>query len=828
MQMKTYWWILLMAGVGVVVAALAAAEQNEQGLDLSRWGGETGVEAVVPELAKRGGWRLVNLNGDEHEDLVVSNPEGYGVYLFNAVEKKQVDWKVGWTQVLREGKAGDGNSLPLIRRADGGENQVWFKDEKMWVQTGGDDAPSDEVRQVPFHELLRVPGPAPKSAEESLKTLQVAAGWQVEWVAAEPLVQDPVFVDWDEQGRMWVVEMGDYPFAPGERTKDGAVGQEKVSALQAGRIKILTDENGDGVYDRAVVFLDGLRHVTGLAFWKGGVFVSQIPDVFFAKDTNGDGVCDERETWFNGFTAGNPQHLVNGFCWGLDGWLHGANGDSGGEITCVKTGQKVSLGTNDFRFHPETGAFELEAGRTQYGKWRDDYGNWFGNNNSTMAWHYHLPMKYLERHPERVAKGLRSVVNEDKRVYPIAQAMRRYNWAEATNTLTSGCSPIPWNRSDADWLLVCEPQNNLVHREVLDYQSFPIRSSRHPADQGRELVASTDHWFRPTMARPGPDGALYVVDMYRLVLEHPEWIPAEIARGLDLRAGEGMGRIYRVSETGQGKAGPVMIAAAGAVKEMASLNRWRRDTAQRLLVEAGDAAVVTGLKQVAASAEALAVRIQALWMAALLDDEERGALVAALRAGHPQVRGAALVAAGSDEVDAEELASWFAAEKKQQVVAAPVITKVNVDRQKVVARYVKDVAGLVGDAKRGAAVYQRACMACHQLGQMGIELGPELTTVAAKPVEQILEAIFDPNRAVEQRNAATQVTKKDGTLVLGLIAAETPNHLTLRLAGGLEQTVPRAEIRETKVLPTSLMPEGLDSVLSVQDCADLLSLIRGG
>lgn len=783
---------------------------------------------VTPSLAKAGGWRVVDLNGDGHADLVVSNAEGYGVYLFNPVEKKNVDWKIGWTQVLREGKAGDANSLPLLERADGHEAGVTFQDGAMWVRNEETRSMPSGVKKIPFAELLRVPGPPPKRPEESARDMRAAAGWQVSLVAAEPLVQDPVFVDWDEHGRMWVVEMGDYPFAPGEKTKDGSVGQAKVSDLQSGRIKILTDEDGDGVYDKAVTFLDGLLHPTGLAFWKGGVFFSNIPDIFYAKDSDGDGKCDVRETWFTGFTAGNPQHLVNGFCLGLDGWFHGANGDSGGEITSVKTGQKLSLGTNDFRFHPASGEFKLEAGRSQYGKWRDDFGNWFGNNNSTMAWHYQLPLAYLEKHPERVAKSLRAVVNEDKTLHPIAPALRRYNWADATNTLTSGCSPIPWANGSETWLMVCEPQNNLVHRELLDYSTHPIRSTRHPEDAGKEFLASLDPWFRPTMARPGPDDALYVADMYRFVLEHPEWIPSEIARGLDLRAGEGMGRVYRVSRTGSGTGGKVVISQANALEEMRSLLRWRRDTAQRLLLEAGDKNAVAGLEEVARSAEESAVKIQALWTAALLRGGEVDSLIGALKAARPMARGAALVAAGSDEISKEELESWFPAEvKPAQVVAAPVITKVNADRQKVVARYAEAVAKLSGDSKRGLVVYQRACMACHKWGNLGIELGPHLATVATKPAEQIVEAIFDPNRAVEQRNAATQVTKKDGSVLLGLITAETPNHLTLRAVGGLELVVAKAEIKDSKLLPVSLMPEGLESVLTEQDCADLLALIMG-
>lgn len=766
-----------------------------------------------PEIARHGGARFLDLNGDGHDDLVVSNPRGYGVFLYNPVEKKNVQWEVGWTQVLREGGAGDVNRLPLLADDQGRDTGARFE--------GLDLVSADGATRVKRADLLRVPGPAPMSPQASLVALQVKPGYQASLVAHEPLVQDPVYFDWDARGRLWVVEMGDYPFAPGETTRDGKVGQERVSDLQAGRVKILEDTNGDGVYDKATVFLDGLRHPTSLIPWRNGVFIAHIPEILFAEDTDGDGVCDRREPWFSGFTDGNPQHLVNGFCLGLDGWLYCANGDSGGDLVCHKNGKRVQLGSNDFRFDPHSGALELEAGRTQYGKWRDAYGNWFGNNNSTWAWHYHLPLAYLAAHPERQPRALRSVTLEDKQVFPISPPVRRFNWASATHTLTSGCSPVPWNDGRNDLLLVCEPANNLVHRQVLDYNAFPIRAARHPDDADSEFLASRDNWFRPALAREGPDGALYVADMYRLVLEHPEWIPAEIARGLDLRAGEAMGRIYRIARR---DVKPVAFAPAPE----ANL-RWQRDTAHRLLLERNDPAEAAGLRALAAKASLpYEVRLQALATAQRLDPAgDAKALQELLREGHPRVRGAARVALGLMDIHPDELASWFPAPAKAAaVVAAPVLGRANPDRQKVVARYTAALPKLRGDAARGAVVYERNCMACHRFGGRGVELGPDLATVAAKPDDQLLEAIFDPNRAVELRNAAIEICKKDGGVVLGLVALETPVAVTLRLAGGLEMAVPRADIVGQRQLPVSLMPDGLEAVVTEQDAADLLAYLR--
>lgn len=775
---------------------------------------------AAESLDQKKGARLVDLNGDGHPDVVLSTPQEYGVYLYVPKEraKKNLQWDEGWSQVMREGKAGDANSLPLIVDADGKDAGVTFHDDAMWI--------ASTKQRIPFSELLRVPGPAPKSPQDSLKALKLRPGYEATLVAHESLVQDPVFIDWDARGRMWVVEMGDYPFAPGEKTKDGSMGQDKVSALQAGRVKILQDTDGDGTYDKASLFLDGLTHPTGLAPWKNGVFIANIPDIFYAEDTDGDGQCDKRETWFTGFTAGNPQHLVNGFAWGLDGWLYGANGDSGGSITCVKTGKKVELGTNDFRFDPRTGEFALEGGRSQYGKWRDDFGNWFGNNNSTMGWHYWLPFRHLEQHPELAIKSVRSVLNEDKRVFPASPPVRRFNWASAVNTLTSGCSPMPCRTAeDANIMLICEPANNLVHREVLNYDGAHITSTRHPEDTATEFIASEDNWFRPSLARTGPDGALYVVDMCRLVLEHPEWIPAEIAKGLDLRGGEDRGRIYRISKTGTPRGNMTVADPATA---MASPNGWVRDSAQRLLLERADTAAIPALKKLANEA-APAVRVQAAFTAMQLGGMSAEEVFTLIKPLSPHVRAAALTATGArrDDVFSGLEKTLLQPAKTAPIVAAtiPVITNQNADRQKVVARFVNQSANLLGDATRGAAVFQKACFVCHKVRALGVEVGPDLTTVATKPREQLIEAIFDPNRALEQRNAATQVTKKDKSLLVGQLVSETPGNVTLRLPGGAEMLILRADIATQKPLTTSLMPEGLESVLSAQDVIDVLAFI---
>jgi hypothetical protein len=164
--------------------------------------------------------------------------------------------------------------------------------------------------------------PAPKSPEESAACIQVKPGLKVELVAAEPLITDPVAFDWDIQGRLWVVEMGDYP---GEgNSEQGAANSRK------GRIRVLTDVDGDGRYDEAETFLDDVAFPSGICRWRNGVLVTAAPEIFYAEDTDGDGRADVRKTLYSGFGEGNQQHRVNGLQWGLDGWVHVGNGDSGG------------------------------------------------------------------------------------------------------------------------------------------------------------------------------------------------------------------------------------------------------------------------------------------------------------------------------------------------------------------------------------------------------------------------------------------------------------------------------------------------------------------
>jgi putative membrane-bound dehydrogenase-like protein len=359
--------------------------------------------------------------------------------------------------------------------------------------------------------------------------MKVPAGYRVELVAAEPLVMDPVAFDWGPDGRLWVAEMRDYP--------NGLIWNKAGDPLDApgGRIKVLTDTNGDGRYDEAVTFLDGLSYPTGVKVWGKGILVTAAPENFYAEDTDGDGVADKREVWYEGFARSNQQHRVNGLAWGLDNWLHVANGDGGGVILSQERREEVDIRGFDLRLNPFTKVHEPLNGRTQCGRFRDDWDNWFGCNNSNPPWHYPYPWQLLKRNPEvRVARAYVDVPKEPGAapVFPVSPTLERFNDFDRANRFTSVCGPT----IHRDVLLgdevygnafLCEPVHNLVSRQVLEAKGATFTSDRHPDEGDSEFFASTDPWSRPVAVRTGPDGGLWVADMYRFVIEHPEWIPQD-------------------------------------------------------------------------------------------------------------------------------------------------------------------------------------------------------------------------------------------------------------------------------------------------------------
>ena len=492
------------------------------------------------------GLRFVDLNGDKNLDFIYSDENNFAVKLF-------VDDKTGWSKNVISGNRTDAKkTIPIISRV-GKNNGAFFHSNHMWVQNEDTNRLADLVQRISFVDIIRdeknpqknLGQPVAKSPADALTTFKLDPELEIQLVACEPQVTDPVAFDWAMDGSLWVVSMSDYPLGVDGKGTPG------------GKLTKLSDwENGR--YKTSKIFRTDLPFPTGVKAWGKGVIVSTAPEVFYLEDTNNDGDLDKQITLLKGFSEGNQQHRVNGIRWGLEGWLHIANGDSGGRITSFDfNGKEVStieIGGRDLRYNPFTGEAQTTTGQTQFGRNRDDFGNWVGGNNSNPMWQYVLDDQYLSRNKDISTPNVRHQVSDQPGpavIFPTSKTLERFNDFDRANRFTSACSPMFYRDTKLGKELygnafICEPVHNLIHREIVTRDGIFLKSTRPDSEKTSEFLTSTDSWFRPVMIRTGPDGSLWVADMYRLVIEHPEWIPADWQKRLDLRSGHNKGRIYRI------------------------------------------------------------------------------------------------------------------------------------------------------------------------------------------------------------------------------------------------------------------------------------------
>jgi putative membrane-bound dehydrogenase-like protein len=372
---------------------------------------------------------------------------------------------------------------------------------------------------------------SPVSPQESLAHFVVPPGLKVELAAHEPNVIDPIAIRFDELSRMWVVEMRDYPAGiPGK--KGGS------------RISVLEDADNDGCYETATVFAEGLPFATGLQPWKGGVFVTMAGRVAYMKDTTGDGKADVNETWYTGFAEGNTQLRANHPTLALDNHIYIANGLRGGTIANAKRpkDKPISISGMDFRFDPFTGKCDAVSGAGQFGLAFDDYGNRFVCSNRNPAIHIVLEDRYLQQNPlvavDAVAHDV-AKAGDESRVFPITRAWTTSNLHAGQFTAACGLKIYRGDALPSEFygnIFVCEPTGHLVHREIMKPHGVTFTS--HSPYEGAEFLASRDEWFSPVNLETGPDGALYVVDMYRAVIEHPGVDAGRTAQAARLAVGQ--------------------------------------------------------------------------------------------------------------------------------------------------------------------------------------------------------------------------------------------------------------------------------------------------
>jgi putative membrane-bound dehydrogenase-like protein len=511
----------------------------------------------------------------------------------------------------------------------------------------------------------------PRSPGESIKAFVLADPLlTIELVASEPDVTSPVAIAWDEDGRLYVAEMNDYP-----------------AAAASGRIRRLEDRDGDGRYERVTVFADGLPFPNGVMPCLGGVLVTAAPNIWFLRDNDGDGRADEKSLMLSGFGEGNTQLRVNGLYLGLDNKTYAANGRSDGDVRSrsARPGFPVSIRRRDLRFltlafpgpggtcAPEVVRAEAIAGYSQFGLAHDDWGNRFPSWNTIPIRHVVLEQQSLDRNPYLAETSSVAPILEPAdggRIFGISPAQARFN-RESVAYFNASCGPII-NRGDllpAQYrgdAFVCEPLTNLVHHRALEPAGVTFLARR--VEQGREFLASSDPAFRPVNLATGPDGALYVVDMYRELVEHPQFVP-ESARGtVDFRRWHNRGRIWRIRPTTVTKVAVDRpnFSKTETVKLVGLLrhaNGWWRSTAQRLIVERlikdiqarrDDPQVTQLLIGVLRDKTNALARLHALWILAAVERVDEQLLSAIASDPHPGIREHALrVAADRREQHAQ-------------------------------------------------------------------------------------------------------------------------------------------------------------------------------
>lgn len=936
----------------------------------------------------------------------------------------------------------------------------------------------------------------PLSPEESAKKWHVREGYRIELVAAEPVVLDPVAFDWDEQGRLWVIEMADYPLGMDGNGKAG------------GRVVRLEDTDRDGRYDKRHVVVSDLSYPTGILTWREGVIVTAAPDIFFISP---DGT---KKVLYTGFSTGNQQLRVNGLRWGMDGWVYCAAGahhggyNKGTQIECKLTGEKIDLGSRDFRFKPDTGEFDPQSGPSQFGRARDDWGHWFGVQNSFPLWHYVLQDHYLRRNPHVIPPDpIHQLFPRNPPVYPASSMEKRFHSFDQAGRFTSACGIEVYRdqllfNDGKTHAFTCEPFHNVVQHHILEDDGVTFKAVRDPAKSKMDFLASEDRWCRPVMVRTGPDGALWVADMYRYMIEHPQWLPQNGKDELlpHYREGDDKGRIWKVVRA-SARSGANDSAKAEAT--FASANGWCRDKAQMralgaklspqelaslfeqvtgsknaagqaqaawalhqagqltpdllklLLLSQNDEVVVQGLQiaetmpwskneeallllvngnktshprvwmQLALSAgqwsdswpadfiamtldeaapgspvegaalssclphltsiceqfaarsgstrpnligtllrcalatknekaiAALVTRLEAQngleELLAVLDeknlsltdfakqvtDEKARAAVDQMAAklqqsaeslktaptmeslallatdrGHRETVKGLLPELWAKSVDVGALAKvrkdgtaktpdprslataptdvlrlvaklqpkggdqfllegwdqrtpalrtqiletllsnddWaLALLKRPEAKACDAATRARLmkhpkkniaklaekvfadatsaTRAAVVEKF-KPALKLQGDAARGKTVFASVCISCHKLDGVGLELGPDLRSVAQHDAEKLLNSILDPSAIIEPGFMAYHCTLKSGEQLYGVIATETSASLTLKMAGNVTKSVLRSDVASLKSAGISLMPEGLEAAMTPQALADLIAYLK--
>ena len=855
----------------------------------------------------------------------------------------------------------------------------------------------------------------PFTAEEELKTFKVADGLRVELVATDPMVESPCAMAFDEKGRLFVTENRGYP---------------STSEPPQGRVVMLESTKGDGHYDKRTVFADGLSFPNGVMPWDGGLIVTCAPDIYFFKDTKGTGHADEKRTLLTGFDyAKSTQLRVNCPTVGPDGWIYFAAGLVGGTITSPEHPEKPAVKmTGDLRWNPKTGDFETVDGRSQYGIAFDDFGRRFICMNRLPVQHVVIESRWLRRNPHlsfgetvqdcndrTVRTGLKGG-GDGVRLFPISKNITTAD--SHAGSFSAACSVRIWRGGALPekfdgCAFSCDPTGNLIHADKLIPRGATFAAD--PLLEKHELFASSDDWCRPVFITRGPDGALYVCDMYRGTIEHPDYLPAEIRKHTDFELGKKKGRIWRITSSapvakelprawsyakdrglerddldkvpledllraaeskdartrfraalGLGESHDARaVPALAKIATLGAEDRWTRaavlsgiagrgrEFATAVLKELedgntrasdllGELGLMFGREASAAKREPLggdalpgigtaaahlqiaflggiadganlrigssapawvsttiataadfavmksvsddarlravgllkhtdwsiaSVPLAALAVSSVRDNpaelrtaavrslvmfdnaETAGALLApkrlaTLSPAEREVTLSALLARPAhaprvlDAVEAGALprnaigaAQRTALSKSKDASVRERAAKLfgapaDGDRMKAYEA-AKAVLALAPNAAHGKEVFKTLCSSCHRLNQEGHTVGPDLLDMRNQPKESILLHIVVPDYEIVAAFAASNVELNDGRTLAGIVISDTPESITLRQPLGVEENIPRSNIKSLTASEHSLMPPGLEATMKPQDLADLLSFLKG-
>lgn len=445
--------------------------------------------------------------------------------------------------------------------------------------------------------------------ESALQGFQIEPGFTFSLVASEPLIKDPVDLEFDENGNAFVLEMPGYPFED-----------------QQSRIVLLKDENQDGIYEDQSLFAENLQLASSIMSYMKGMLVAAPPFLLHIKDTDGDYKADEIDTLMGGFSTGNLQHNYNGLTYGIDNWIYAVNGgNSGKPFWWGDSSSVMDLRGQDFRFNLETRVMErIGESSGGFGLGMDEWGHLYETHNLEHISHLVFPDRY-KKDVRLLKNHSLSIISDHEenglaRIYPIGEQESRVNHPEQSGYFSGSCGIMyygggAFGEEYENTVWVADVVLNLIHVDKIKPNGSSFSASR--VLDKRDFLASTDRSFRPVNMSLGPDGSIYVIDMHRQVIEHPEWIPDEIEKTLDLNAGKDKGRIYKIEKEnskGSGFDREQFQSVAGLITGLSNPNQWIRKTAHRLLMEKTlTESDMQSLREVL-DAESDLARLHAMWI----------------------------------------------------------------------------------------------------------------------------------------------------------------------------------------------------------------------